>query len=164
MRAPQPIGFKNGTNGGTQIAVDAIRSASQPHSFLSVTKQGVAAIVHTAGNPNTHLILRGGSDAPNYDAESVGAAAAGMRKAGLEPSIMIDCSHANSRKDHKNQPVVAADIAKQIAAGNRDIVGVMIESHINVRAPGDLPPAAADGAWRRRATRNWTRARRFPAS
>ncbi len=125
-----PVGFKNGTGGSVQIAVDAIRSAAHPHHFLSVTKQGLAAIVTTRGNQQCHLILRGGNSGPNYDAASVEAAVAALDKAELRPAIMVDCSHANSRKDHQNQPKVAEVVADQIARGTRAIVGVMLESFL----------------------------------
>jgi len=140
-----PIGFKNGTGGDTQVAIDAIKAATQAHKFLGVTAQGLAAIVHTKGNPHTHIILRGGKTGPNYDAASVAAAAATLEKSGVDPAIMIDCSHANSQKKHSNQPIVAADIAKQLAAGDTRIRGVMVESHLNEGAqkldPGKTDPA-----------------------
>ena len=125
-----PVGFKNGTDGNVQIALDAIGAACYPHHFLSVTKQGISAIVETAGNVHCHLILRGGSRGPNYDAASVGAAADKLRAAELPHRIMVDCSHGNSDKDHKRQPAVARDVAQQVAAGARDIFGVMLESHL----------------------------------
>ena len=125
-----PVGFKNGTDGGMQIAVDAVRSAASPHSFLSVTKQGLAAIVQTNGNPHCHVILRGGKSGPNYSAQHVGEAVAKLEKSGLRPMLMVDCSHANSAKDHSRQPIVAADLAQQIAAGNRALFGIMIESFL----------------------------------
>lgn len=124
-----PVGFKNGTDGNVKIAVDAIKAASQPHHFLSVTKGGHSAIVSTAGNEDCHVILRGGK-APNYDADSVNAACADIGKAGLAARLMIDASHANSSKKHENQIPVCADIGRQIAAGDARIVGVMIESHL----------------------------------
>ena len=126
-----PIGFKNGTGGSIQIAVDAVKASKRGHRFLSVTKQGLSAIVHTRGNPHSHLILRGGKDGPNYDAKSVAEAQACMAKGGISEALVIDCSHANSMKKHENQPIVAAEIAKQLGAGNTKIVGVMIESHMN---------------------------------
>ncbi|EPX74973.1 phospho-2-dehydro-3-deoxyheptonate aldolase [Schizosaccharomyces octosporus yFS286] len=126
-----PIGFKNATDGNIGIAIDAINSSSNPHHFLSVTKQGVVAIVTTEGNPVTHIILRGGKKGTNFDAASVNQAKADLEKAKLHPSIMIDCSHGNSCKDHNNQPKVAAAIAEQVAAGQNAISGVMIESHIH---------------------------------
>ena len=125
-----PIGFKNGTNGDVQIAIDAIGSASAAHSFLSVTKFGHSAIVTTKGNEDCHLILRGGNDGPNYSAEHVRAAEAALRKAGVCEKIMIDFSHANSSKQHERQLIAGADVAAQIAAGNHNIFGVMIESHL----------------------------------
>ena len=125
-----PVGFKNGTDGNVQIALDAIGAACYPHHFLSVTKQGISAIVETAGNVHCHLILRGGSRGPNYDAASVGAAADKLRAAELPHRIMVDCSHGNSDKDHKRQPAVARDVAQQVAAGTRNIFGVMLESHL----------------------------------
>jgi len=125
-----PVGFKNGTGGSIQIALDAIQSASRPHHFLSVTKQGVSAIVSTAGNESCHLILRGGKTGPNYDKDSVAAAEAMLREQKLPPSVMVDCSHGNSMKDYRNQPMVAADLCNQIAGGSRTITSVMIESNL----------------------------------
>lgn len=125
-----PVGFKNGTGGSIQIALDAIQSSSRPHHFLSVTKQGVSAIVSTAGNESCHLILRGGKTGPNYDQAAVESAAAMLREQGLPETVMIDCSHGNSMKDFRNQPMVARDIAHQIAAGSRVITSVMIESNL----------------------------------
>ncbi|OZI61342.1 3-deoxy-7-phosphoheptulonate synthase AroG [Bordetella genomosp. 11] len=124
-----PVGFKNGTDGNVKIAVDAIKAASQPHHFLSVTKGGHSAIVSTAGNEDCHVILRGGK-APNYDAASVEAASQDLAKAGLAQRLMIDTSHANSSKNPQNQPLVAQDIGRQIAAGDARIVGLMVESHL----------------------------------
>jgi len=126
-----PVGFKNGTTGSVSIAVDAIVAASQSHHFLSVTKQGNSAIVETEGNGYCHLILRGSSDGPNYDAASIESAAAKLREHDLHHRIMVDCSHGNSRKDHRNQPAVASDVAGQIAAGSEEIAGIMLESFIN---------------------------------
>ena len=125
-----PVGFKNGTDGNVQIALDAIGAARHQHHFLSVTKQGISAIVETAGNTHCHLILRGGSKGPNYDADSVEAAADKLRAAEVPHRIMLDCSHGNSDKDHKRQPAVARDVAAQVAGGSRDIFGVMLESHL----------------------------------
>ena len=124
-----PVGFKNGTDGNVKIAVDAIKAASQPHHFLSVTKGGHSAIVSTAGNEDCHVILRGGK-APNYDAESVNAACADIGKAGLAARVMVDASHANSQKNHENQIPVCADIGRQVAGGDERIIGVMVESHL----------------------------------
>lgn len=125
-----PVGFKNGTNGSIKIAVDGVRSAAHPHRFLSVTKQGLAAIVETKGNPDAHLILRGGGGEPNFGPEHVNGAAQQMRDAGLDPRIIIDCSHANSRKDHTKQPGVCQSVADQVATGQNAIRGVMIESFL----------------------------------
>jgi 3-deoxy-7-phosphoheptulonate synthase len=125
-----PVGFKNGTGGTVQIAVDAIRSSASPHRFLSVTKQGVAAIVTTRGNPQCHLILRGGNAGPNYDPESVVAAAETLRAAGVNPRLMVDCSHANSGKDPNRQPFVADVVARQIESGGRHVMGCMLESFL----------------------------------
>jgi 3-deoxy-7-phosphoheptulonate synthase len=124
-----PVGFKNGTNGDVKVAVDAVMAASQPHHFLAVTKEGRAAIATTTGNGDCHLVLRGGKT-PNYDAASVAAAAEVLKKAGLPERIMVDVSHANSGKNHENQPAVVADVCAQVASGAAPIMGVMIESHL----------------------------------
>jgi 3-deoxy-7-phosphoheptulonate synthase len=124
-----PVGFKNGTDGNVQIALDAVKSASQPHHFLAVTKDGRSAIASTTGNDDCHIILRGGK-ATNYDAQSVEAASVEAIKAGITPAIMIDASHANSSKNAENQPLVLADVGAQVAAGDRRIIGVMIESNL----------------------------------
>jgi 3-deoxy-7-phosphoheptulonate synthase len=126
-----PVGFKNGTDGSVQVAVDACLSARSSHWFPSVTKDGVVAIFQTSGNPDAHVILRGGSrTGPNYGAEFVTDAVARIRKAGLDSRLVVDCSHGNSSKDHRRQPLVAADVAAQVAAGSGAIAGVMIESHL----------------------------------
>ena len=125
-----PVGFKNGTGGSIQIAIDAIQSASHPHHFLSVTKQGVSAIISTAGNETCHLILRGGKTGPNYDKTSIDAVEAMLRKQNLPPYLMVDCSHGNSSKDFRNQPRVARDLCQQLEAGSRAITAVMIESNL----------------------------------
>ena len=125
-----PVGFKNGTDGNVQIAIDAVRSAANPHHFLSVTKQGVAAIVATKGNPDTHVILRGGVSAANHDAASVAALCAALEKAKQPRRVLIDCSHANSNKDHTQQPATARAVAAQVADGQRAIVGLMLESFL----------------------------------
>ena len=124
-----PVGFKNGTDGNVAIAIDAIKAASQPHHFLAVTKDGRTAIAATTGNEDCHLVLRGGAE-PNYDAASIEAAAQAMARAGLAPRLMVDASHANSRKDPANQPRVIDDIARQIEGGETRIFGVMVESHL----------------------------------
>ncbi|ABI70488.1 3-deoxy-7-phosphoheptulonate synthase AroG [Shewanella frigidimarina] len=124
-----PVGFKNGTDGTIKVAIDAIGAASAPHHFLSVTKFGHSAIVSTKGNPDCHIILRGGR-APNYSAEHVSDIAKQLAKSGLTDNIMIDFSHANSSKDYKKQMLVADDVAGQISQGNHAIFGVMVESHL----------------------------------
>ena len=144
-----PIGFKNGTDGNIKIATDAIPAAAGGHHFLSVHKNGQVAIVQTQGNPDCHVILRGGK-APNYDAHSVEAACQDLIKAKLPPTLMVDCSHANSSKQHEKQLDVARDIAAQVAGGSSRVFGVMIESHLSAGAqkftPGkDSPSALAYG-------------------
>ncbi|WP_158784699.1 3-deoxy-7-phosphoheptulonate synthase AroG [Pantoea sp. BAV 3049] len=124
-----PVGFKNGTDGTIKVAIDAINAAGAPHCFLSVTKYGHSAIVETSGNGDCHIILRGGKE-PNYSAHHVNAVKAGLEKAGLEPQVMIDFSHANSSKQFQKQMTVADDVAQQIAGGEKAIIGVMIESHL----------------------------------
>ena len=124
-----PVGFKNGTHGDVRIAVDAIKAASAPHHFLSVTKGGHSAIVHTGGNEDCHIILRGGKE-PNFDAASVDRACQELGKAGLAARVMVDFSHGNSRKDYKRQVDVAQDVAAQLAAGEDRIFGAMVESHL----------------------------------
>jgi len=133
-----PVGFKNGTDGNVRIAVDAILAARQKHHFLSVHKSGQVAIVQTRGNDDCHIILRGGKQ-PNYDAASVQAAGEELERAKLPQRLMIDCSHANAAKQYKRQAEVAADIAKQLAGGEKRIVGVMIESHL-VEGRQELEP------------------------
>jgi 3-deoxy-7-phosphoheptulonate synthase len=125
-----PVGFKNGTDGRAQGAIEAIRSAAHPHHFLSVTKQGLAAIVATLGNRDCHLILRGGSGGPNFAPDAVAAAAQLLTQSGLTPRLMVDCSHANSGKDHERQARVADEVATQVAAGSAAIAGVMMESFL----------------------------------
>ncbi len=133
-----PVGFKNGTDGNVRIAVDALLAARQKHHFLSVHKSGQVAIVETRGNDDCHIILRGGKQ-PNYDAASVQAACEELERAKLPQRLMIDCSHANAAKQYKRQADVAADIAKQLAGGEKRIVGVMIESHL-VEGRQELEP------------------------
>jgi 3-deoxy-7-phosphoheptulonate synthase len=125
-----PVGFKNGTDGSVKVAVDAVQSARNPHRFLSLTRTGATAIFETRGNADTHIILRGGSTGTNYDAKSVEAACAALGKAGVQPQVMIDFSHANSQKQHKRQLAVAQDVGHQLAGGDHRIVGVMVESHL----------------------------------
>jgi 3-deoxy-7-phosphoheptulonate synthase len=125
-----PVGFKNGTGGAVQIAVDAVRSAASPHHFLSVTKQGLAAIVSTRGNPQCHVILRGGSAGPNYSEAHVAEALQALERAKLRQVVMVDCSHANSGKDPARQPAVLRDVAARVARGDRGIFGLMLESFL----------------------------------
>ncbi|MCA1825470.1 MAG: 3-deoxy-7-phosphoheptulonate synthase [Myxococcales bacterium] len=137
-----PVGFKNGTEGGIQIAIDAVRAASHPHRFLGVTEQGLAGIVATRGNPDCHVILRGGT-APNHDAASVQKALSMLRDAGLRSRLVIDASHGNSGKDYRRQPIVAREIAAQVSGGERGIAGVMLESFLvdgrqELRDPSNL--------------------------
>lgn len=125
-----PVGFKNGTGGDVKIAVDAAMSASTPHNFLGLNEQGLAAIVQTTGNPDCHVILRGGSDGPNYEEEHIEKAAAMLVKAKQPSKIMVDCSHGNSRKQHANQLKVSSYLAELVASGNSNLLGVMLESNL----------------------------------
>lgn len=134
-----PVGFKNGTDGNVRIATEAILAASHPHHFLSVHKSGRVAIVDTAGNADCHLILRGGSGATNFDAASVASACLSLKENNLPPSVMVDCSHANSHKKHAEQVSVAKDIAQQVAGGSNSIFGLMIESHLKEGAQKFTP-------------------------
>ncbi len=124
------IGFKNGTDGSLDVAINAMQSAVAPHRFLGINPSGQVSIIHTRGNPDVHVVLRGGSNGPNYEKEAVLESEQKLQGKGLNPSIMIDCSHANSNKDHKNQSKVLDNISKQIREGNESITGVMIESNI----------------------------------
>ena len=125
-----PLGFKNAINGSVQVAIDAIHVAAQQHRFPSISLDGRAIVVTTTGNPDAHLVLRGASSGPNYDAASVANAALALADAGLSPRLLVDCSHGNSAKDYRRQPEVAADIARQVAAGSRAIAGILLESHL----------------------------------
>ena len=125
-----PVGFKNGTDGNLQITFDAIKAASGAHHFLSVTKEGNSAIFSTSGNPYCHTILRGGTNKVNYDAKSIEEVSARLEKANLPQQIIVDCSHANSMKDHKKQMIVINDLAEQLSKGEKRIKGLMIESNI----------------------------------
>jgi 3-deoxy-7-phosphoheptulonate synthase len=143
-----PVGFKNGTDGTLSVAVDGIRSAVSPHHFLGINRDGVACITHTTGNPDCHLILRGGNSGPNYDKEHVQLAKQSIKNSGLSVPIMIDCSHGNSNKDHRNQPKVALNIADQVRSGEDLLVGVMLESNLNEgkqSVPDDGPVALEYG-------------------
>ncbi len=136
-----PIGFKNNTDGSLQAAMNAMLAASKPHHFLGINRHGLASIVTTTGNPDGHLVLRGGKHGPNYDSFHVEQAARELAELGLNPRMMVDCSHANSKKDHRNQVTVLDNIAAQIEAGSRHVLGVMIESHLvegNQPIPKDL--------------------------
>ncbi|MGH7353033.1 MAG: 3-deoxy-7-phosphoheptulonate synthase [Candidatus Rokuibacteriota bacterium] len=137
-----PVGFKNGTDGGVQIAIDAVRSAAHPHRFLGVTEQGLCGIVSTRGNPDCHVILRGGASGPNYDALTVRKTVTALRDADLRPRLMIDTSHGNSEKNHLRQPLVAREIAAQVADGEKGVCGVMMESFL-VEGRQDLGDRAA---------------------
>lgn len=136
-----PVGFKNGTDGNLKIAVDAVGAAQHPHHFLTITKNGNSAILTTAGNEDSHVILRGGSE-PNYDAQSIASAASLMSNAGLAPRLLVDCSHANSGKDPQRQPQVIRSVCEQLEGGERRLMGVMIESHL-VGGRQDIVPGQA---------------------
>lgn len=125
-----PVGFKNATSGDVQIAIEAVLSAAHPHTFLGHTKSGQSAIFVTTGNPDCHVILRGGRKSVNYDAASVASVTEQLQQAGLQPRIMIDCSHANSHKDYRQQGAACCDVAGQIRGGNHNIAGVMLESNL----------------------------------
>jgi 3-deoxy-7-phosphoheptulonate synthase len=125
-----PVGFKNSTDGNLQIAINAIESARGPHSFLGIDQEGVIAIVRTTGNPDTHVVLRGGNKGPNYDAASINACEQLLIKAKLEPRMMVDCSHAQTNKDYTRQPAVLGALVDQIRLGNRSIMGAMLESNL----------------------------------
>jgi 3-deoxy-7-phosphoheptulonate synthase len=134
-----PVGFKNATSGDVQVAIDAILSAGYSHTFLGNSKHGQSAIFVTTGNPDCHIILRGGKKLTNYDAASVAETAAEMEKAGVLPRIMIDLSHANSSKDYTRQAIVGHDVAGQIASGDKRVMGVMIESNLVAGAQPIVP-------------------------
>jgi 3-deoxy-7-phosphoheptulonate synthase len=134
------VGFKNGTNGNVEIAVNAIASASTSHNFVSINPEGRVAVIRTKGNPDTHIILRGGKT-PNYNKESIDLCESKIKQAGFIPNIVVDCSHANCSNDYKNQPIIVDDVARQIKAGNKSICGIMLESFINAgkqAIPGDI--------------------------
>lgn len=125
-----PVGFKNGTDGSLQTAINAMCSAASPHRFMGINTQGQVSLLQTHGNPDGHVILRGGHH-PNYDSVNVSLAEDAMRDAGLEPCMIVDCSHGNSNKDHRLQPRVARNVVNQLVEGNRSIIGIMLESHIH---------------------------------
>ena len=126
-----PIGFKNGTDGGLEVAINALKSVSAPHRFLGINHQGEVSVIHTRGNRHAHIVLRGGSGGANYDSVNVALCEEQLAKAGVSGNIMIDCSHANSNKNHELQPLVIDNVANQILDGNQSIIGLMIESHLN---------------------------------
>lgn len=126
-----PVGFKNGTDGGLMVAINAMQSVSSPHRFLGINSEGQVSVVTTKGNPYAHVVLRGGSNGPNFDTVHVAQCEAALDKGGVSKNIMVDCSHANSSKDPDVQPLVMKDITHQILEGNKSIIGVMLESHIN---------------------------------
>ncbi|MBS4101754.1 3-deoxy-7-phosphoheptulonate synthase, partial [Tsukamurella paurometabola] len=136
-----PIGFKNATDGNVSVAIDGVQAAAARHVFFGTDDEGAAAVVETVGNDNCHVILRGGRGGPNFDAAAVGAAVGALEKAGLAPSVMVDCSHANSGKDHVRQAEVAREIAGRLAAGEKGISGVMLESFLvaGAQQPGPGP-------------------------
>ena len=124
------VGFKNGTDGSLEVAINALQSVASPHRFLGIDAQGQVALIETKGNPNAHIVLRGGSSGPNYDRESIARCEAVLQSIHQPANIMVDCSHANSNKDHERQALVARDVAAQIADGNRSIMGIMLESNL----------------------------------
>lgn len=135
------VGFKNGTDGGLTVAINALKSVANPHRFLGINNEGQVAIITTKGNPYAHIVLRGGDNKPNYDSVSVALCEQELKKAGIKANIMVDCSHANSNKSHELQPLVMDNVAHQILDGNQSIMGLMIESHLgagNQKIPADL--------------------------
>jgi len=124
------VGFKNGTDGSLEVAINALQSTANPHRFLGINKEGQVAIIHTAGNKYGHVVLRGGNDKPNYDSVSVAVCEKELQDAGLVPNIMVDCSHANSNKNHELQPLVVDNVTHQILDGNKSIIGIMVESNL----------------------------------
>ena len=137
------VGFKNGTDGSLDVAINALKSVQHPHRFLGINSEGVVSIFETRGNPYGHVVLRGGSNGPNYDSVNISKCESELAKAGLPSNIMVDCSHANSSKDHNVQPLVTRDISNQILKGNKSIVGVMLESHLN-EGRQDIPADLSD--------------------
>jgi 3-deoxy-7-phosphoheptulonate synthase len=125
-----PVGFKNGTDGGIEVAINAMQAAASPHSFIGMDAAGRVSVVRTAGNPDAHVVLRGGSAGPNFSDSAVQAVASKLRAAKQNPRVLIDCSHGNSQKDYNRQPLVAEAIAEQLECGSADVLGVMLESHL----------------------------------
>ena len=142
-----PVGFKNSTDGNIEVAVNALLSAREPHAFLGIDREGRTCTVQTSGNPYGHIVLRGGSDGTNFDAESVCETHEQLEAAGLTPTVLVDCSHANSGKDHRRQSIAFRDVIAQRAAGNRGVIGLMLESHLNEgnQSLGDDPSALRYG-------------------
>jgi 3-deoxy-7-phosphoheptulonate synthase len=134
-----PVGFKNGTDGGLSVAIHAMQASAAPHSFLGIDARGRVSIVRTSGNPYSHVVLRGGRNGPNYAEPAVRAAASALSLAGVNPRVLIDCSHDNSNKNHERQPQVASAVAEQVALGSQAVLGAMIESHL-VAGRQDLVP------------------------
>jgi 3-deoxy-7-phosphoheptulonate synthase len=126
-----PVGYKNGTDGGLSVAINALLAASRPHSFLGIDGGGRVSIVRTTGNPDGHVVMRGGSSGPNFSAVHLAAAATSLEQAGARPRVMVDCSHDNSSKDYRTQPAVLEDVGQQLAAGSTHVLGVMIESNLS---------------------------------
>jgi len=137
-----PVGFKNGTDGGLQVALNALKSARQPHHFLGINQDGRSSVIHTRGNAYGHVVLRGGGGRPNYDSVCIAVTEKALRDAGLPPRIVVDCSHGNSNKDPSLQPLVARDCVEQVVNGNRSIIGLMLESHLHA-GNQDIPPDRA---------------------
>ncbi|WP_286234767.1 3-deoxy-7-phosphoheptulonate synthase [Thalassotalea sediminis] len=134
-----PIGFKNGTNGSLDVAINAMQSAASSHRFMGINQEGQVALIKTSGNPDGHVILRGGKK-PNYQADDIALCEQQLAKHALEPGIVVDCSHGNSNKDYRRQPIVAQDVVTQIVNGNKSIIGIMLESHLNEgNQSADLP-------------------------
>ena len=134
-----PVGFKNGTDGSLEVAINALQSARHPHHFLGITQQGQSAVFRTRGNPHAHIVLRGGGGRPNYDSVSVALCEQALAEAGLPQNIVVDCSHGNSNKDPSLQPLVAENCVNQVLEGNRSIVGLMLESHLEAGSQ-KIPP------------------------
>ncbi len=135
------VGFKNGTDGGLTVAINAMQSVTSPHRFLGINGAGQVAVIHTKGNPHAHIVLRGGDEKPNYDSVSVSICEKELQKVGIKPNIMVDCSHANSNKNHELQPLVIENVTNQIIEGNKSIIGLMVESNIgagNQKLTADL--------------------------
>jgi len=137
------VGFKNGTDGSLDVAINALKSVQHPHRFLGINSEGVVSIFETRGNPYGHVVLRGGSNGPNYDSVNIAKCEAALAKASLPSNIMVDCSHANSSKDHRVQPLVTRDISNQILKGNQSIIGLMLESHLH-EGRQDIPADLRD--------------------